>query len=965
MRKLLSINIKFACLVFGVALLCLPLMAQAAASFVYDTGTEFLTSGDFKGDGRQDVLVLDKSTGNSRIGYLNANSQLSWSAPLVSGVENATGVAVGRFLAGNRDSLAVTSPNLNWINLIDLSNSNSAPSPVVITPLGIGPHVLVTLVNPQALGALPPPTLLTASSANGVPPEEIEQLQINLGTATPLGNFAETGPYDLGNALDLPDGISPSFAVGVVRAVGTDALDILQFTNGAGGILLSQTNLPPGSDYAMGFFNGETLPRFVCYQPGGSNVTCFPLAADGDGLVFGPTATLALTQAVRQIFYLPSSPSGAFLLQFENGVEVLKFFGETPVTGNFYGSGLASTNNVFTGIIPLAGGKFVLLDAAAGSLASSHAQVISFDGTNFTQKSTSNLPATSTRATRANIWLFQAEPFVNSNPGFIASLSLPDWSDGILGLAGTISATGETDGGTSTGLTGTVTNNLGTPPSGANFALPNQYQAAISIFSYAPPRVPDPVAVTISPSPGVYSGSIQISFNTLSASDQVFYRAGTADGWHMYAGAFALTNSSDIQFYGTSSAGARSQLLTANYSIASTVLAAPDYNVTNGLPGTNSGFGTPTNVLVLSSSGTIFYGRSNLTGGSLWSINLDGSGETYITSGARPRVSHDGRYLAFSRGTNVFAPAGGDVWVRDLQTGAEWELYPNQTGIVGYDWDLASPPNLILDSACNFWRVGLDGTALVFSLPQDCNDVAPAVNPADGRIAYFNASLSLGGIYTDVEGETPSQIFASIDGRWPSWSPDGSHLSFAYLNNPRYTLGLVADIYTISTNGNEVSPISAFSQLQDGFFHGTIWAPDGNALVGAGTIQGTNGLWVIPLTADSRQCDCPAILLPTSPGDPIDFAGSVVVAPAPPVPMPGLFIRSDPAAAVVYWSTNYQGYALECSTNLAPASGWTAITGPYYLNGNNIEYHDSTNSLQNAKFFRLRYPAIIVLTPSP
>jgi hypothetical protein len=298
-----------------------------------------------------------------------------------------------------------------------------------------------------------------------------------------------------------------------------------------------------------------------------------------------------------------------------------------------------------------------------------------------------------------------------------------------------------------------------------------------------------------------------------------------------------------------------------------------------------------------------------------------------------------------------------------LQAGIEWELFTNQTGIVGYDWTLSNPPNLLLDSGCNFMKVALDGTATVFPLSHDCHDVAPVVDPADGRVAFYNSSGQIGGLYTGpAAGGSPAEIFNSYLAHWPAWSPDGTHLSFAYLENPYLSQGL-ADIFTINSDGTGVSQITALSNSVDGFLHGTLWSPDGNALIGAGSIQGTNGLWLIPLTPDNQHCDCPAILLPTSPGDPIDFAGSVIPAPVATVFMPGLFIRTDPTSEVVYWSTNYQGFALEYTTNLAPDAVWTNISGPYFLNGNYFEYREALGSLLQTKYFRLRYPAIIILTP--
>jgi hypothetical protein len=79
------------------------------AAFVYETATEFLTSGHFNDDTNADVLVLDKATGIGRVGYQDGTGALIWSGPLVTGVENVTGCAVGGFLQSGLDNLAVTS----------------------------------------------------------------------------------------------------------------------------------------------------------------------------------------------------------------------------------------------------------------------------------------------------------------------------------------------------------------------------------------------------------------------------------------------------------------------------------------------------------------------------------------------------------------------------------------------------------------------------------------------------------------------------------------------------------------------------------------------------------------------------------------------------------------------------------------------------------------------------------------
>jgi hypothetical protein len=75
-------------------------------------------------------------------------------------------------------------------------------------------------------------------------------------------------------------------------------------------------------------------------------------------------------------------------------------------------------------------------------------------------------------------------------------------------------------------------------------------------------------------------------------------------------------------------------------------------NLTNGTSTTNPPVPVvvDTNVFLPAAVGTVFYGRRSVNNNySIWAINLDGSRDAYITAGARPRVSRDGKYLAFLR----------------------------------------------------------------------------------------------------------------------------------------------------------------------------------------------------------------------------------------------------------------------------------------------------------------------------
>jgi hypothetical protein len=943
-----------------VALLC-GLSLTASAAFVYETPAEFLTAGDFNGDGIADVLVLDKLTGNARVGYADTTGALTWSDALVTGVENATGCAAGRLLQTTRDAVAVTSAALNRVNLVDLSNTNTAGTPVIVTPTGLGPHTLVTLANP--LGGVAPAYnyLLAASSLNDSPAERLDLMSISAGIATAAGQFAETASFERGNALPLS--ISPAtFAAGLVRETN-DTLHLWQFTNSPD-VMVSLSNLPPGSDYVFGRFNAEALPRFLFYVPGQSNVTIQALIQTNGALAFGPPVTASFGEAVQHVFYTDLGTDGSMLIQFSDGVEGLRLPGGSPVLSAAYNSGTGSAGNLFTGLVPLGNGRLAIFDAPPGTSTAVHGQVVQFDGATFTRLSAANLPTLSASTTRANLWLFELEPFVNRQAGFVASFNAPDWSDAVSGLPGALSVTKESDAGTNSGLGGTITSNLGAPPTGSAFGLPNQYNSAISVFSYSSPRPPEPVIVTISPPPGSYGSPLQVSFSTLNAADKVLYRAGASDPWRQYAAPFPLTNDTTVQYYGTNSASPiRSLVQFASYSFGRIGQPTPTADLINGTSTTNPP--TPpvvTNFVPTSPIGTVFYGRrSTANNYTIWAINLDGSDDTFITTGARPRVSADGHYMAFLRGGTPLETQG-NAWVRDLRTGHESLLYSNTSYTIGYDWDLTGT-NLVFDWSCWLWRINpaVDVGSLLPLPNPDCDDDAPAVNPVDGRLAFHNLNQNpaISGLYVTTPDFTAKQRLnlGAVVPSWPEWSPNGLWLAFADGNssNTAFTADSGTNLWVVHPDGTALSQITLFTDGVSGFPHGALWSPAGDALVGAGTLFGTNGLWIIPLNADLTDCSGFPILLSTSPGDPIDFAGSIVVAP-PSANIPNLYVRLDTNSVVVYWSTNFPTYTLQSRTNLSPAAPWQPIPGPYPVGGINFEYREPFTALAPAKFFRLQAP---------
>ncbi len=935
-----------------------------AGGFVYETATEFLASGDFNGDGIPDVLVVDKLTGNARVGYQDASGQLTWAGGAATGVARPSAIAVGRFLDSTLDAVALTSPELNNVNLVGLADANHAPAPVTITPAGVGLALLIGM--PAPFGAVATYDFLLAGSNDNDLPGGAALLELfGLAAGTPptqQGSRSAPGPVARGNALNPGD--NPATLAAMMQRGSNDQFQVFS-PNDAFAQVLTKTNLASGTEYVFGLFDGETMPRIFFYVPGQSNLVMQALVNSGTGYDFGPEVAVTLDEAVERVYYVPMGTDGTAMIQFGDGVQGLTVAGGVPTLAPAYRSGAGSAGARFSGVVPLADGKFALLDAPTSGGVSSHGQVVQFDGVNYTQLSSGDLTPVTRNTTRANVWVFQGEPFVSPTPGLLASLNAADWSIMISGLPAGLSVLTETDGGPATGLGNDVTTDLGTPPTGTVFALAEQYREDISIFTYSAPQAADPLLVTITPPPGAYAGPITVSLVSQPHSDNVFYRqaGGAGGGWQNYTVPFAVSKDTTVEYYAIpNSLVGRSRLESARYTFAAGGTPTPQPAFTLNPPDTNAVPPTNPGLVQYSSEGTVFYGRKAGTNFSIWAINLDGTGDALITTGSRPRASRDGKWLAFLRSTTP--PLDnygiyGDLWVRNLGTGDEMLLYSNATTVVGLDWDRTGTL-LYFDNGCGLKQIDLTGAATPVGFPTQCSQYAPAVSPADGRVAFFDHST--GGVLVTTPDLAAVQILplSITGGRWPAWAPDGAHFSLVQANTYS-SLDIGHDIYVAGTNGTPLSQITAFQRSGDGFPHGTLWSPGGNALVGAGTIFGTNGLWVIPLTADLTSCDCLDFptRLPTTAGDPIDFAGTVVVAPPLPqsITRAPLAIRMDPDAVVVYWGANFAKYTLESTLDLNPPATWTPIPGPYAMSaaGFYFEHPEPLGSLADAKFFRLRY----------
>ena len=345
-----------------VALAPAPVLEAAHQPFVYETPLEFLASGDFDGDGRTDLVIVDKSSGKCRLAYQLQPGQYTWAEDnRPSGVRGVTGVSVGRLLHPQRDALAITSADANLLVLLEAPSPAMASQPREVPLEVMGPNVVLAC-DVGGEGNTPLADLLVGSIYNSPDPNLLTVFR-NTGTQLrTLAQYPVDRPIAQPNRLALGTNLA-EVAVGLLGDPPSE-LVLSRFDSGQPEVLGNVPDLPAGTTYVVGHLRNAVYPDFLFFRPGQSELRVRSITyADRYSVAFGSETRLEWTRPLDGVFVLPGSHPQKLLMIGEEGQYAALAQLDGPDRLRTLKE-LSPGPERFTGALPVPEGVFLLLAPA-------------------------------------------------------------------------------------------------------------------------------------------------------------------------------------------------------------------------------------------------------------------------------------------------------------------------------------------------------------------------------------------------------------------------------------------------------------------------------------------------------------------------------------------------------------------------------------------------------------------------
>ena len=334
--------------------LCRNAGAGLPAPFISESAEEFFATSDFDGDGRADVIIMDKATGKFRLGYQLTNGVFSWGDCRPTGEKAVTGFTIGRLLDPKHDAIAITAPEANRLVIVDASNptATARPQPIAFDA-GLGPNTIVA-IDIGGPGNTEKADLYVASMYNTPDPAQASLIR-NDGTTFPkIADAPLSGPALHGNHLTLKTGGAEVLAEIVTGDQG-DTFVAEDLHTGKPVDLMTVKGLAKGSDYAAGHFRKTALLDFVFFKPGESKVIARSVEEKGPGFDFGAPNTFDMKEPVLRVIPIQQGQNEQLFVIFGKGEKagIFNFDGKSAPASV---QTIVSTNELLTGAESFEGG---------------------------------------------------------------------------------------------------------------------------------------------------------------------------------------------------------------------------------------------------------------------------------------------------------------------------------------------------------------------------------------------------------------------------------------------------------------------------------------------------------------------------------------------------------------------------------------------------------------------------------
>lgn len=566
---------------FTTLALLLAQTALFAAGFVNETQHLLTSAGDFDGDGDQDIAVLHRASGVVSIGIRQANGAITFRVPVATGVPNATSMAVGHLLSSTRDTLAITGPDANRVQLVNAS-VDSLHAMVSSHPAA-GPRLLAALDIP-GIGSSGLEDMMLAAGWPGQLPIESRRMG-NSG----LGSFTASAPGFFNaelrgwNPITLTRG--GPVRLGFMEEAQPNTLFRVAEPTAASLFLPATTQAPTGTFIYGQFDLAES--DFFFYTPASLSVTARRIQPSGTAF-YGPL-TFNFPSPVLQLVRLDDAVRDRVLIISYDGTSaVYDYDGASGFTLVEEVDLLGETEQASTAIA-LGGGSFMLLHGDSAHEAPTAFSVFQKDGAGYLGIQT-NIPLPKldeAPGINGNVFFFAGTPMRDDNPRLVGMWSVGDWSSSLT-LGGSPQVSGELFQNATSGLGGLFNRPITPLPSGTLGALANQFMPDISVSNlHAAPAVLGSTSAGISFSPETATRHRQAVQVVITASDPaatLLFRTSSSEAFDLYPGPFWLFTDTTVEAYAQMPGGARTPVARAHYIFDTSVTPEKQDSDGDGVP---------------------------------------------------------------------------------------------------------------------------------------------------------------------------------------------------------------------------------------------------------------------------------------------------------------------------------------------------------------------------------------------